>query len=152
MLKKALFVDENRIHMEPRTGFLQFYVKTKKVCKCFASFSSEQAHFTHGMYITALIRPSHVTKIELIMFYKELCQSFQASRAFAVVVTSRSSSFKYTMLVHAVHAGSERNVCNIEVSTGTHQTTTNSSQKLIPVYKLAHLPLPHSKSSPQRPQ
>ena len=77
VLKKALFVDENRNQIEPRTGFLQFYVKTKKVCKCFASFSSEQAHFTHGMYKTALIRPSHV-KIERIMFYKELCQSFQA--------------------------------------------------------------------------
>ena len=77
VLKKALFVDENRSQIEPRTGFLQFYVKTKKVCRCFASFSSEQAHFTHGMYITALIRPSLV-KNELIMFYKELCQSFQA--------------------------------------------------------------------------
>ena len=76
--KKALFVDENRNQIEPRTEFRQFYVKTKNVCKCFASFSSEQAHFTHGMYITALIRPSHVKKIEPIMFYKELCQSFQA--------------------------------------------------------------------------
>ena len=76
---------------------------------------------------------------------------FRRSRAFAVVVTSRSSSFEYTMLVHAVHAGSERNVCNIVVSTETHQTTTNPSQTLIPEYKLAHLPLPHSKSSPQRP-
>ena len=46
------------------------------------------------------------------------------------------------MLVHAVHAGSERNVCNIVVSTETHQTTNNPSQTLIPVYKLAHLPLP----------
>ena len=54
------FVDENRNQIEPRTGFLQFYVKTKKVCKCFASFSSEQAHFTHGMYKTVLIPPSHV--------------------------------------------------------------------------------------------
>ena len=76
--KNALFVDENRNRIEPRTRFLQFYVKTKKVCKCFASSSSEQAHFTHGMYITALIHPSHVKKIETIMFYKELCQSFQA--------------------------------------------------------------------------
>ena len=76
---------------------------------------------------------------------------FRRSRAFAVVVTPRSSSFDYTILVHAVHAGSERNVCNIVVSTETHQTTTNPSQKLIPVYELAHLPLPHSKSSPQRP-
>ena len=58
-LRKS-FVDENRNQIEPRTGFLQFYVKTKKVCKCFYSFSSEQAHFTHGMYITALIRLSHV--------------------------------------------------------------------------------------------
>ena len=51
VLKKALFVDGNRNQSEPRTGLLQFYVK------CFASFSSEQAHFTHGMYITALICP-----------------------------------------------------------------------------------------------
>ena len=78
MLKKALFVDENRSQIEPRTRFLQFYVKTKKVCKCFARFSSEQAHFTHGMYITALIPPSHVKQIEPIILYKELCQSFQA--------------------------------------------------------------------------
>ena len=48
--------------MEHRTGFLQFYVKTKKVCICFASFSSEQALFTHDMYITALILPSDVKK------------------------------------------------------------------------------------------
>ena len=60
VFKKALFVDKNSNQIEPRTGFLQFYVKTKKVCKCFASFSSEQAHFTHGMYIRALIRPSHI--------------------------------------------------------------------------------------------
>ena len=56
--------------MENRTGFLQFYVKTKKVCRCFASFSSEQAHFTHGMYIIALILPSDVKKIVLIMLYE----------------------------------------------------------------------------------
>ena len=149
MLKKVLFVDENRNQIEPRTGFLLFYVKTKKVCKRFASFSSEQAHFTHGMYIAALILPSHVKKSNRscsIMYYAKV---FRRSRAFAVVVTSRSSSFEYTMLVHAVHAGSERNVCNIVVSTETHQTTTNPSQTLISVYKLAHLPLHHSKSSPQ---
>ena len=151
MLKKALFVDKNRNQIEPRTGFLLFYVKTKKVCKCFASFSSEQAHFTHGMYITALIRPLHVNKSNRSRSIRNYAKVFRRSRAFAVVVTSRSSSFEYTMLVHAVHAGSERNVYNIVVSTETHQTTTNPSQTLIPVYKLAHLPLPHSKSSPQRP-
>ena len=151
MLKKALFVDENRNQIEPRTGFLQFYVKTKKVCKSFASFSSEQAHFTHGMYITALIRPSHIKKSNRSCSLRNYAKVFRRRIAFAVVVTSRSSSFEYTMLVHAVHAGSERNVCNIVVSTETHQATANPSQKLIPVYKLAHLPLPHSKSSPQRP-
>ena len=47
--------------MEPRTGLLQFFfVKTKKVCRCFASLSSEREYFIHGMYITALIRPSDV--------------------------------------------------------------------------------------------
>ena len=55
------------------------------------------------------------------------------------------------MSVHAVHAAAERNVCYIVVSTETPQTTTNPSQTLLPVYKLAHLPLPHSKSSPPRP-
>ena len=50
------------------------------------------------------------------------------------------------MSVHAVHAGAERNVCYIVVSSETPQTTTNPSQKLRPVYKLAHLHLPHSKS------
>ena len=68
MLKKALLWDENRNQIEPWTGFLQFYVKTKKVCKCFASFSSEQEHFTHVMYMAALIRPLDVKKIEPIMF------------------------------------------------------------------------------------
>ena len=42
------------------------------------------------------------------------------------------------MSAHAVHAGAERNVCNIVVSTETPQTTTNPSQMLLPVYKLAH--------------
>ena len=36
--------------------------------------------------------------------------------AIAVVVTSRSSSFEYTMSVHAVNASAERNVCNIVVT------------------------------------
>ena len=98
MLKKALFVDENGNQIEPRTGFLQFYVKTKKVCKCFASFCSEQAHFTHGMYITALIRPSHVKKSNRSCSIRNYAKVFRRSRAFAVVVTSRSSFFEYTML------------------------------------------------------
>ena len=73
---------------------------------------------------------------------------FRRSIAIAVVVTSRSSSLEYTI---AVHAGAERNVCNIVVSTETPQTSTNSSEALLPVYKLAHLPLPHPKSSTPRP-
>ena len=89
------------------------------------------------------------------MFYYGInAKVFRRSIAFAiaVVVTSRSSSFEYTMSVHAVHAGAERNACNIVVSTETPQTTTNPSQTLLPVYKLAHLPLPHPKYPPQRPQ
>ena len=30
MMKKALLLDDNRIQIEPRTGFIQFYVNTKK--------------------------------------------------------------------------------------------------------------------------
>ena len=43
----------------------------------------------------------------------------------------------------SVHAGAERNVCIIKVSAETPQTTTNPSQTLLPLYKLAHLPLSH---------
>ena len=88
------------------------------------------------------------------MFYKGInAKVFRHRIAFAiaVVVTSRSSSFEYTMSVHAVHAGAERNVFKIVVSTETPQTTTSPSLTLLPVYKLAHIPLPHSKSSPPRP-
>ena len=60
VVEKALLRDENCNQIEHRTGFLQFYVKTNKVCRCFASFSSEQEQFTHGMYMTALIRSSDV--------------------------------------------------------------------------------------------
>ena len=62
MLKKALLPEEKRNKIELRTGFLQIYVKTKKVCRCFASFSSGQVLFTHGLYITVLICPSDVIK------------------------------------------------------------------------------------------
>ena len=70
--------------------------------------------------MTALIRSFDVKKIELIMFYEGInTKVFRRSIAFAIslVVTSRSSSFEYTMSVHAVHAGAERNECNIVVST-----------------------------------
>ena len=48
----------------------------------------------------------------------------------------------------SVHAGAERNVCIIKVSAETPQTTTNPSQTLLPMYKLAHLLL----SQPPPPQ
>ena len=53
---------QDRNQIEPRTGFLQFNVKTKKVCRCFASFSSEQEHFSHATFVIALIRPSDIKK------------------------------------------------------------------------------------------
>ena len=64
-----------------RTGFLQFYVKTKKVCRCFASFNSEQEHFTHDMFITAIICPSDVKKIEPIMYYEGMLTKFTGAVA-----------------------------------------------------------------------
>ena len=93
----------------------------------------------------------------LLMFFEWInTKVFRRSIAFAIalVVTSRSSSFEYTkctMSLHAVRAGAERNVFIIVVSTETPQTTTNPSLSLLSVYKLAHLPLPHSMSSPPRP-
>ena len=140
----------------PENDFFSFMSKRRKyiVFRCFANFSSEQEYFTHGMNITALIRTSDVKKPEPIMFYEGLnAKVFRRNIAFGIDVleTSRSSSFKYTMSVHAVHAGAERNVCSFVVSTEVPQTTTNPSQTLLPGYKLAHLPLPQSKSSPPRP-
>ena len=105
--------------------------------------------------MTALIRPSEVKKNNKpFMFYEGIkAKLFRSSIAFAiaVVVTSHSSSLEYTISVHAVHADAERNVCIIVVSTETPQTSTNPSQTLLPVYKLAHFPLPHPKSSTPRP-
>ena len=34
------------------------------------------------------------------------------------------------MLVHAVHAGAERNVCNTVVASDTHQATTNFAETM----------------------
>ena len=102
----------------------------------FAIFSSEQEHFTHDMYITAIIRPLDVRKSNRSCSMKERCQSFRRSSAFviAVVVTSRSSSFEYTMSVHAVHAGAERKVYYIVVSTETppnhHQSISNAAPRV----------------------
>ena len=133
MLKKALLWDEDRNQIEPRTGFLQFYVKTKKVCRCFARFSSEQEHFTHGMYMTALICPLDV-KNRMVVFYEGINDKvFRCSITFAiaVVVTSRSSSFEYTI---SVHAGAKGNVCNILVSTETppnfHQSISRGTPRV----------------------
>ena len=46
----------------------------------------------------------------------------------------------------SVHAGAEKNVCIIKVSAETPKSTTNPSQTLLPMYKLAHLPLSHPKT------
>ena len=129
MLKKALLWDEDRNQIEPRSGFFQFYVKTRKVCRCFASFSSEQKHFTHGMYIKALILPSDIKNRTDNVLWRNYAKDFRRNSAFAIVVavTSRSSSLEYTM---SVHAGAERNVCNTVVSTNTHQTTTNFAETM----------------------
>ena len=72
--------------------------------------------------------------------------TFSGAEAFAIalVVTSRSSSLEDTM---SVHAGAERNVRIIKVSAETPQSTTNPSQTLLPMYKLALLPLSHPQDS-----
>ena len=130
MLKKALLWDENRNQIELRTGFLQFYVKTKKVCRCFACFSSEQEHLFYAWHVhNSPYLSFGRKKIEPIMFN---AKDFRRSITFtiAAVVTSRSSSFKYTISVHAVHAGTERNVCNIVVSTELYQSISNPAPRV----------------------
>ena len=75
--KKAFFVYENRNKIEPRTGFLQFYVKTKKVCKCLPVLAHNK-RILHMAFTLQFLSVLRTLKIEPIMFYKELCQSFQA--------------------------------------------------------------------------
>ena len=100
-VEKALLWDEDRNQIEPRTGFLQFNVKTKIVGihVCFASFSSEQEHFTHGMYIAALYSSFGLKKRTDHVLWRNDAKNFRRSSALAiaVVVTSRSSSFEYTI-------------------------------------------------------
>ena len=148
MLKKALLWDEDRNQIESRTGFFQFYVKTKKVCRCFASFSSEQPHFTHGMYITALIFHSDVKNRTDHALWRNDAKVFRRSSAcaIAVVVTSRSSSFKYTMSVHAVHASAERTVYYIYWNTPNHHQLISNTAPSVQTSTLtpAHLQDPHN--------
>ena len=42
-VEKALLWDQNRNQIEPRAGFLQFYVKTKKVWRCFANLAQNKS-------------------------------------------------------------------------------------------------------------
>ena len=60
-----------------KPGFLQFYVETKKVWRCIASFSSEQEHFTHGMYMTVLISSLDVKNRTNHVLWRNKYQSFQ---------------------------------------------------------------------------
>ena len=58
----ALILMKTVNQIKPRTGFLKFYDKTKKLSRCFASFSLGPEQFTHGIYITVLICPTYVKK------------------------------------------------------------------------------------------
>ena len=68
----ALILMKTINQIEPRTGFLKFYDKTKKLSRCFASFSLGPEQFTHGMYITVLICPTYLKIIETIMYYERM--------------------------------------------------------------------------------
>ena len=90
------------------------------------------------------------------MFYEGInAKVFRRSIAFviAVVVTSHSSSFEYTISVHAVHTGAERNVCNIVVCTETptnfHQSIPNAAPR---VQTSTLTPAPHQVLIPRPPQ
>ena len=133
-------------------GFLQFYVKTKKVCRCFASFSSEQEHFTHVLYMSALNRPSDVKNRTDHVLRRDKCQSFQAQPRHrgSCIVTLLFLRVYHISTCSACRRG-ERCLCYIVVSAETPQTSTNPSQTLLPVHKLAHLPVSDTKSSNPRP-
>ena len=62
MVKKALLRDKKRNQIEPQNGISSVLCQNEKIMQVFASCSSEQEHFTHGMYMLALIRLSDVKK------------------------------------------------------------------------------------------
>ena len=77
MLKKKFCFEMRTVtNSNPERDFFSF-IKTKKVCRCFASLSSE--HFTHGMYITAFIRPSDVTNSNRSCSMKEKMPKFSGA-------------------------------------------------------------------------
>ena len=79
-------------------------------------------------------------KIETIMFYEGInTKVFRRSIGFAiaVVVMSCSSSFEYTISVHAVHASADRNVCNIVVP--NHFKYILASRQDLILTSVAHL-------------
>ena len=137
MLKKTLPWGEDRNQIEPRTGFCQFNVKTKKVCICFASFSTEQEHFSHDMYITAVIRPSDVKNRTGYVLWRNDAKVFRRNSTLAItlVVTSRSSSFEYTMSVHTCSACSRGEKCVLYCSIywntpNHHQSISNAAPRV----------------------
>ena len=153
MLKKALLWDEDRNQIKPRAGFLQFNVKTKKVCICFASFSSEQEHFAHDVYIAALYSSFGLKKRTYNVLWRNDAKNFRrnSALAIAVVVMSRSSTFEYTMSIHAVHAGTERKFvlyCSIYWNTPNHHQSISNATPRVQTSTFTPTPL---KSSPPRP-
>ena len=89
----------------------------------------------------------------MIMFHEGInAEVFRRSIAFAipVVVTSHSSSFEYTI---SVHAGTERNVCYIAVSTETppnfHQFISNAAPR---VQTITLTPVPPQVLTSKTPQ
>ena len=138
-LRIALLWDDDLNQVEPRTGFLN--VKTNKVCRCFASFSSEWEPFTHG--ITALIHHSDV-KIQTVhcvhVLWRNDAKIFRrgSSLVIAVVVIPHTSSTEFTMSVR----GDGERMWPLK--------HFKPPQTLLPTYQLAHLPLHHPKYSPPR--
>ena len=80
MLKKALLRDDNRNQFEPRTGFLQFYVKTKKfadVCQFQLRARAFYTWHVHNSPYSSFGRK----KIEPIMYYEGMVPTFSGAEA-----------------------------------------------------------------------
>ena len=80
----------------------------KKVCRCFASFSSEQDQFTHGHVHDSPYSFFRSKKNEPIMFYERInTKVFRRSIAFAIAVVDVNlvpTFFKQSLYVHCVRS------------------------------------------------
>ena len=129
--EKTLLWDDDRIKIEHRTDFLQFYVNMSEVCNILPVSTQNESPFTYVLCISVLIYHSKINNIQPVhVLLRNDAKTLRRGRSLtiAVVVTPRSSSIEYSM---SVRGDMEINMWLLYIgSTETPQATTK--------HKLSH--------------